>query len=63
MPRQLQPCGTPAAFAQHRLRGETPCPECRSAYNAYSRDYYATSGLRERLAARRRAAAEARWRS
>lgn len=30
----LQPCGTPAAWQRHRLRGETPCDVCRAAWNA-----------------------------
>lgn len=33
----LKPCGTPAAFARHRRRGEKPCGECREAENSYQR--------------------------
>jgi len=32
-------CGTYAAFQRHRRSGETPCIECRRAYNAYMRAY------------------------
>lgn len=35
--RQLQPCGTPAAYLRHLRKGETACDECREAQNAKSR--------------------------
>ena len=30
-------CGTPAGYQRHRWRGETTCPDCREAVNAYNR--------------------------
>ena len=33
----LQPCGTHAAFARHRVNGETPCDLCREAERTYQR--------------------------
>ena len=33
-PRQLQPCGTRAAYIRHRRAGEKPCDPCREAANA-----------------------------
>lgn len=29
--RQLQPCGTMAAYTRHRRHGETPCAACMEA--------------------------------
>lgn len=29
--RELQPCGTPAAYMRHRAHGELPCLPCRVA--------------------------------
>jgi hypothetical protein len=31
VPRELQPCGTPAAYRRHLRNHETPCPSCRRA--------------------------------
>ena len=33
-PRELQPCGTRAAYTRHRRRSEEPCGPCRAAANA-----------------------------
>lgn len=33
--RNLQPCGTPAAWRRHHARGEYPCLPCADAWNAY----------------------------
>lgn len=41
MIRQLQPCGTQAAWQRHRKHGEKPCEACREAHNQYQRDYHA----------------------
>lgn len=30
-PRELKPCGTPAAYRRHIKRGEEPCEPCRAA--------------------------------
>lgn len=35
--------GTTAGRAQHMRRGETPCPSCRDAFNAYNRQYSASA--------------------
>lgn len=35
MARDLQPCGTPAAYQRHLRRGEEPCDPCLTAANAY----------------------------
>lgn len=32
MPRELQPCGTPAAYRRHLRKKETPCEACRVAH-------------------------------
>jgi hypothetical protein len=37
MPRDLQPCGTPAAYMRHLRRGEDPCGPCRKANAARTR--------------------------
>lgn len=34
-PRELQPCGTPAAWHRHKRHGETPCDPCREAMSAH----------------------------
>ncbi len=39
MPRELQPCGTPAAYQRHYKRGEEPCGACREAKADYQREY------------------------
>lgn len=31
MPRQLRPCGTPAAYSRHLYRNEEPCDACKAA--------------------------------
>ncbi|MGZ4663618.1 MAG: hypothetical protein ACXV5Q_00830 [Frankiaceae bacterium] len=36
-PRQLQPCGTPAAYRRHQKAGETPCAPCVEANRARQR--------------------------
>lgn len=33
-PRQLQPCGTLAAYRRHARRKEKPCRACKDAHNA-----------------------------
>lgn len=38
MTRQLQPCGTEAAYKRHVRAGEPPCPECSSAHRREQRD-------------------------
>jgi hypothetical protein len=35
--RELQPCGTPAAWKRHRRNGEDPCDPCKAARRAYNR--------------------------
>lgn len=47
MTRELQPCGTAAAFRRHQLHGEPPCQPCRQAFADYRRR------LRERVPDRR----------
>lgn len=37
MTRQLQPCGTSAAYARHRAHGEEPCDACPAANAAAKR--------------------------
>ena len=34
-PRQLEPCGTLAAWRRHQRHGEAPCPPCVEARRAY----------------------------
>jgi hypothetical protein len=41
-PRQLKPCGTRAAYARHRSRGEQPCDACRAANASADRRYRLT---------------------
>lgn len=36
-PRQLTPCGTPAAYLRHLRRGEPTCPQCRQSWAERSR--------------------------
>lgn len=38
-PRELQPCGTYAAYQQHRLNRETPCVACMEAQREYKRQH------------------------
>lgn len=45
MPRKLRPCGTPAAYARHLNRGETPCDDCRAA-NAATKSGGGAAALR-----------------
>lgn len=40
-PRELEPCGTPAARAMHLKRKEPVCEPCRLAYNADARKLHA----------------------
>jgi 5-methylcytosine-specific restriction endonuclease McrA len=40
MSKELQPCGTRAAYRRHNKNKETPCPECISANNKYSLSLY-----------------------
>lgn len=35
MARELQPCGTNAAYRRHRYYNEPACPECRTAATVY----------------------------
>lgn len=37
MPRELQPCGTEAAYQRHWRSGQQPCDPCRRAHNANNR--------------------------
>lgn len=37
-PRELKPCGTPAAYDRHLEHGETPCDDCRTANTRRKRD-------------------------
>ena len=48
-PRELEPCGTAAAFQRHKYRGEEPCQPCREAHNIQSNIY--KKALNERRAA------------
>lgn len=41
MSRQDAPCGTRAAYARHRRRGEPIDQACRDAERAYHREHYA----------------------
>lgn len=41
--RNLQPCGTRAAYRRHRRRGETACQPCRDAAAAFKRKYHRRS--------------------
>lgn len=41
-PRQLQPCGTVAAYKRHVRHGEEPCAACRAAWADYQRQRYQT---------------------
>jgi len=61
MARQLQPCGTPAAYRRHLRHGEQPCDACRDAMRAYQKKWLDRTGYMRarnralsRLAARRR---------
>src|SRR5215213_6097896 len=36
-PRELLPCGSDAAYARHRRRGEAPCRPCLDAHNERTR--------------------------
>lgn len=38
--KELQPCGTEAAFRRHHRRRERPCTRCRQAHAAYEREGY-----------------------
>lgn len=38
-PRQLQPCGTSAAYRRHLRNGERACPECCAANAAVTKIY------------------------
>lgn len=38
MTRELQPCGTPAAYMRHIKAKQKPCEPCRLAWNAYQVD-------------------------
>jgi hypothetical protein len=35
-------CGSPAGYTTHLRRGERPCDDCRTAYNARKREYIAS---------------------
>jgi hypothetical protein len=36
-----RPCGTVPAYKRHKRRGEDACDECKAAWAAWQRDYYA----------------------
>lgn len=55
MSRELQPCGTPAAYKRHRKAGESACKKCRKAH----RDYIASIERKSRATAARRLPLEA----
>ena len=38
--RELKPCGTWAAYQQHKLKGEQPCDQCGEAMRAYHHTRY-----------------------
>ena len=42
MKKELQPCGTPAAYGRHKRRGEKACDECLDAMAEYNRAYRAS---------------------
>lgn len=44
MARQVQPCGTYAAWQRHRKRGEDPCPEDVQAKRDYQAAYRERAG-------------------
>jgi len=57
MARELQPCGTPAAYQRHVRRGEQPCDACREANRTYWRQWADRTGYgRARYRAMRRLA-------
>jgi hypothetical protein len=62
LPRELQPCGTPGAYQQHILRGESACEPCRLANreykNAWQRQYQQRPEPRARRLAKYR-----KWRT
>lgn len=39
MPRELQPCGTYAAWQRHKKNNEDPCESCWRARRQYQRAY------------------------
>lgn len=45
MPRELQPCGTPAAYTRHRRRGEPVDDACAEARKAEKRTQYANGSV------------------
>ena len=47
MTRQLQPCGTDAAYRRHRYNGEDPCAECHAARNREQREYNWSNGIHQ----------------
>lgn len=50
MPRELKPCGTPAAYARHLRDRETPCQPCREA-NAEAKATQGHTKVRDRARA------------
>lgn len=44
--RELEPCGTNAAYQRHRRHGEVTCQECRDAVAANERDFNARTGAK-----------------
>lgn len=46
MTRQLQPCGTSAAYRRHKRAGETPCEPCTVARREYNRRHEAARQAR-----------------
>lgn len=60
--RELQPCGTYAAYQRHLLASEEPCEACKQAAREYRRAYrkVAPRGLADTTKARMRARSRAR---
>lgn len=52
MPRQVQPCGTAAAYQRHMRRAEVPCEECVVAWAEHNAAYKRAN--RDRINAQRR---------
>ena len=48
MPRELEPCGTRAAYQRHRRAGEEPCGPCREAMRAANRQFEEARPTRKR---------------
>ena len=48
----LRPCGTEAAYARHRLRGEPSCDECKAGVAVARNEQRRAKGIAPRLAPR-----------